>query len=145
MPPVNEQKLEDYLGFIKRAGVHLGPRSGLQLPGRISGLPIEIPGLENLLNSFSSGSAHDKVRDIEEWNPFSQRPIYEVDPPLKPSLGGEFLRIGDTAHRFIILAHEAMHVLMWEPFFCGHFKPNRREFRELSLLKVFASGTRILS
>lgn len=133
MPPVTEQRIEDYLVFIKKAGAYLGPRSSLQAPKHISGMPIHLPGLENLLNSFSSGSAHDKVKDIEEWNPFSQRPIYEVDPQLKPSIGNEFLRIGDTAHRFIILAHEAMHVLMWEPFFCGQFRPSRHEFRELSL------------
>lgn len=125
--------VEAYVTFLNSANARLGPRRQAHDSDKILRLPIAIEGLENLINSFSSGSPHDRVKDLEEWNPFSQRPIFEVDPKISPSLSYDFDYVSDIAHRFIVLVHEAMHVLLWEPFFCGRFKPNRTNFRDLSL------------
>lgn len=133
MPNNSEHSLAIYSAFLKSANRNLGPRNKMGRSKWIAGIPVQAQGLENLLNSFYTGSPNDKVKDIEEWNPFSQRPIYILPRRYPRTLYSEFESIADAANRLVVMAHEAMHVLLWEPFFCGHFIPSKRNFRHLSL------------
>ncbi len=100
---------------------------------RLGTLPVQLAGLRPLLNSMSSYSPHSRDPHVEEWNPFSQRPIFEIDTHLDHGLDRDFNLMTNTVHRFIIMAHEAMHILMWEPFFTGHTCPRACDFRPWSL------------
>lgn len=96
-------------------------------------LPAELPGLRNLLNSMNDYSPHTRSPHVEDWNPFSQLPLFEIEPPQNHGLDGEFNRVIEPVRRYITVGHEAMHVLMWEPFFTGHLVPRAKQFAPWSL------------
>jgi len=99
-------------------------------------LERDLPGLFNLLNSFSSVAMNsNRPESFQEWNPFSQRTyLTETQFSKDPSAFIQF----DTAIRaidhFIEVSHEANHVLLWEPLFVGKCKNiSRRRFVDASL------------
>lgn len=133
MPRFQSQTLAQYSKLLHQASESLAARDGRAPKKWIGGLPIREPGLLNLLNSFTSMSARTYDPNIEEWNPFSQRPIFETLPDSGDTFNLDFQKINEAAYRFIIFAHESMHVLLWEPFFTGRLSPNRKQFKEYSL------------
>ncbi len=96
-----------------------------------------LPGLFQLLNSLSSSAYvdHSKKNPIKEWNPFSQRVFFDSQKNIKnTTLITDFDHSVDLIRRFVILSHEAKHILFWEPFFVGKTKKiSVNEFVKLSL------------
>jgi hypothetical protein len=94
-------------------------------------LERQLPGLSNLLDSFSSLLVQ-KSQFNEEWNPFSQRPVthaVNVDNPTKLENSIQAVNL------FIEASHEATHILLWEPFFAGTCRPgNPKELIFASLI-----------
>ncbi len=126
------RSIEPYDRFMTKANLVLGPKRDGKLHW-LTELPIKELGLCNLLNSMDAGSPHTHDPPLQDWNPFSQRPIYELEPEIKDQFRYDFLRHADVTCRFLVLAHEAMHVLMWEPFFTGRMRPSKNNFPYLSL------------
>ena len=95
-----------------------------------------VPGFTRILASLSSVAPAVPDTADEEWNPLSQRP-HAPRPPLPQSdeLGVEVSALKEAIEAFTTLAHEVMHVGVWEPFFVGHWCPkNVRQFRDFSLM-----------
>lgn len=132
MPEPRAQSTKTYERLLDQVVANMGPRKGSAPPNWVRALPFREPGLANILNSFSCGSFSDSDQ-IQEWNPFSQRPMYEHESQFKNRLGADFKHVGNTAQRLLVLAHECMHVLLWEPFFGGNFVPKKDNFIPLSL------------
>jgi len=89
-----------------------------------------------LLETFSSAAPAERVpRAVMEWNPFSQRLYMNGAFTVKtPALVAHFAHATEVIEDFIILCHEALHVLLWEPFFVGAMRyPNGKRFRDLSM------------
>ncbi len=128
-----QQSIADYAQFIVTARINLGPRKHLIPRTKVSELPFHQPGLTNLLNTFAVGSPHSRKLDIEEWNPISQRPLFDCDKVDYCDFDGAFRATTHAIHHSIVLVHESIHVLMWESFFSGAFVPKSSNFCKLSL------------
>lgn len=126
----NLNKLKTYMSRSEK----LLLSKSLDLNLWIKKMPGEPKGITNFLNTFPSASPSTMTPHIEEWNPFSQRPLLEMKEEINDDMGKEFAELAHLVYRYIILLHESMHVLMWEPFFCGKFVPKKKDFLELSLL-----------
>lgn len=128
-PSRHEEPFKEYVKFIETFKRHMTTDKGgkgfeLQLDDRV-------PGLRNLFRSFTSWiDAHEKV----EWNPLSQR-VYISGLSYNPSeLVRDFSIVTTTMSDFVQAAHEAAHVMLWEPFFVGSYRPtNRTDFIDFSL------------
>lgn len=71
---------------------------------------------------------------LEEWNPFSQRPVLSATPREDRAWGDEFLAAEQFFRSFIMMAHEALHILLWEPFFAGSLSiSSSKQFIGMSL------------
>lgn len=94
-----------------------------------------VQGVEALFQTMSAvGAATPGARD-EEWNPLSQRPHSPLPPTPSHALGVEIYALKAAVDAFTTLAHEMMHVALWEPFFTGRWRPRgRQSFTEFSLL-----------
>jgi hypothetical protein len=96
---------------------------GIRVGGRALDLsPLDrLPGLTQALGSISScaqPSFEGRGLQREEWNPLSQRPSLPRGSP-RGDAEDRFSLIAQAVEKVVILAHEAMHVLLWEPFFAG--------------------------
>ena len=98
----------------------------------------KLPGLFNLFESFSGAAIYDYHSRVEkEWNPFSQRPYFTKHSALKDKSIFTHLEKAKNAISilFIESAHEATHVLLWEPLFTGKCKNlTRQQFTDASLV-----------
>lgn len=94
-----------------------------------------VQGVEKLFETISAvGPAKSGASD-EEWNPLSQRPHSPLPPNTDQALGVEIWALKEAVEAFTTLAHEMMHIAMWEPFFTGRWKPRGKAgFVEFSLL-----------
>lgn len=111
------------------------------LPGRFlrKGFFDRFTGMRNVLASMgalavSKPGVSGYVR-VEEWNPIAQRPIARRVPPFareRRSFAQEFEDLREIYDNVVTLMHEAMHVVMWEPFFTGRVRPSEKTFVEAS-------------
>lgn len=89
-----------------------------------------------LFETFSSTSFFEKTESGSnpEWNPFSQRLLFELRAAPEKSLN-EADYVATTLDRLLLIAHEATHVFLWEPFFSGHVDrvPSPSEFADISV------------
>jgi len=133
-PPVDGlAALDSYakvLDFLTKDGHHRGPRPTSELR-----FVRNVQGVGRLFQTMSAvGPAKSGAGD-EEWNPLSQRPHSPLLPTVPLALGAEIATLKVAIDVFTTLAHEMMHVALWEPFFTGRWRPRRRaSFREFSLL-----------
>ena len=94
-----------------------------------------VQGVGSLFQTMSAVGAAKSGAGDEEWNPLSQRPHSPLVPTFPLVLGAEIATLKVAVDAFTTLAHEMMHVALWEPFFTGRWRPRRRaSFREFSLL-----------
>ena len=94
-----------------------------------------VQGLGSLFQTMSAVGAAKSGAGDEEWNPLSQRPHSPLVPTVPLALGAEIATLKAAVDVFTTLAHEMMHVALWEPFFTGRWRPRRRaSFHEFSLL-----------
>jgi len=118
------------LEFLTKHDDHGGPRptSDLLFVGNVQ-------GVGSLFQTMSAVGAAKSGANNEEWNPLSQRPHSPLVPTFPLVLGAEIATLKVAIDAFTTLAHEMMHVALWEPFFTGRWRPRRRAcFREFSLL-----------
>lgn len=125
--------IEQYESFMRSFSDQVNGAKGKRMRLRA---PLNFRGVANLAQSFEATSvledSSDKKR-IEEWNPLSQRPVHIKKPLRLEALGRDFDRVSSVFSEFINLAHELMHVLLWEPLFCGKLRPSKNQFVDLSL------------
>lgn len=121
---------QNLLAALQQAGTTAGIDQGLELP-----LINLIPGLEGLLHSMASVAVAASDAPDEEWNPLSQRPHSPLILDLGQAVFGQDIQAEkDAVDGLTTLAHEAMHVALWEPFFVGKWRPgSAAEFRLFSL------------
>lgn len=95
-----------------------------------------VPGFRKLLGSICSVATAVPDANNEEWNPLSQRPHAPLPPAVHTDeFGAQVIALKEGIDAFTTLAHEIMHVALWEPFFTGKWLPsNRKQFQEFSLL-----------
>lgn len=94
-----------------------------------------VRGVEALYQTISAVAAATSGANDEEWNPLSQRPHSPLPPKASTALGFEIYALKEAVDAFTTLAHEMMHVALWEPFFTGRWRPrSRQSFTEFSLL-----------
>lgn len=94
-----------------------------------------VQGVEHLFQTMGAVNAAKSGAVDEEWNPLSQRPHSPLPPAPSHALGAEVWALKEAVDAFTTLAHEMMHVALWEPFFTGRWRPRgRKEFIEFSLL-----------
>lgn len=94
-----------------------------------------VEGVGALFRTISAVNAVKPGAVDEEWNPLSQRPHSPLPPPAVNSLGYEIRSLKTAIDSFTTLAHEMMHIALWEPFFSGHWRPRTRSaFVEFSLM-----------
>lgn len=94
-----------------------------------------IRGVEALFKTISAVGAAKPDANDEEWNPLSQRPHSPILPPAGNAFGAEIWALKGAIDAFTTLAHEMMHIAVWEPFFTGRWRPRGRVgFTEFSLL-----------
>ncbi len=94
----------------------------------------DAPSLRALFQTFSTGAPAVPDTSSEEWNPISQRPHLALLSPGQEGLASEFQALKNGVDGFTILAHEMMHVALWEPFFAGEYLPSScDEFVKFSL------------
>jgi hypothetical protein len=113
---------EPYARFLGRLERQLAGRPAATTP-----LPVELPGLSALLASFATAAPAPP----DEWNPFAQRLFHRTAVEAPRALARDLEAATVVVDRFIELAHEAMHVLLWEPLFVG--RCSRAGFVERSL------------
>lgn len=119
-----------FLTFLTASGQTGRQASAVELPFLRS-----VPGLERLLLSLGAVAPATPGASDEEWNPLSQRPHAPLPPAVGDELGGEITALKEAVDAFTTLAHEAMHVALWEPYFVGRWRPRgKRHFREFSLM-----------
>lgn len=125
--------IEQYESFMRSFSDQVNGAKGKRMRLRA---PLNFRGVANLAQSFEATSvledSSDKKR-IEEWNPLSQRPVHVKKPPRLEALGHDFDRVSSVFSEFVNLAHELMHILLWEPLFCGRLRPSKNQFIDLSL------------
>ncbi len=88
-------------------------------------LERDFPGLFELFQTLTSASVleHKATLPTEEWNPFSQRMFFRGKNYFSNlHLMGDFEFISTAIDRFIEAAHEAAHIMILEPYFCGRAK-----------------------
>ena len=106
-------------------------------PKAYPSIALKLPGLFQLLSSMSAGAPTDyrTANPIEEWNPFAQRlPYLTASHIQSQTLTGELEIQAHAVSQFILIAHEAMHIFLLEPFFSRRQKHmSARQFLELSL------------
>lgn len=98
----------------------------------------ELVGLKKIFASFDSFVQVKTPADatvIIEWNPLNQQHLFNQLNKHKLALTYSFSETFETIGEFITSAHEAMHVLLLESFFCGryHFK-KAQKLQELYLM-----------
>ncbi len=85
-------------------------------------------------DAFSSGSAKTAGIALQDWNPLSQRAFVDRPTAAAPSLIRSVAEAAQVVDAFVVDVHEALHVLLLEPFFTGHVSFARRStFEELYL------------
>lgn len=98
-------------------------RVGRRLPPRPEFVD-KMPGLIQLLSSMTSVAPAFPDASDEEWNPLSQRPHAPLTPSVTiDELGHDILALKEAIDAFTTLAHEVMHIALWEPFFVGAWHP----------------------
>lgn len=86
-----------------------------------------IPGFTKLISTLASVAPAFPDANDEEWNPLSQRPHAPLTPAIAPNeLGHEILALKEAIDAFTTLAHEIMHIALWEPFFVGQWHPRTK-------------------
>jgi hypothetical protein len=96
------------------------------------------PALRGLLKAFDSMNVlspgyEDSGVQIEQWNPYSQRPLAWMGNLGSPRQKN-FLAVSEALNRFVLLAHEALHVILLEDFFVGKSAfSNRDHFIDFNL------------
>jgi hypothetical protein len=85
-----------------------------------------LPGAPQMFGSFGScAPLTPELRHgnpIVEWNPFSQRPYLDTLQIDTSRHVHEFKVLKRVIFSFVVLLHESMHVLLWEPFFVGRLR-----------------------
>ncbi|WP_146176577.1 hypothetical protein [Chromobacterium sp. Panama] len=124
-----------YVEFLQELECKLS-RHGATNPKQLStsGVHRQLLRLLSSFGDFSPVQRNNMVR-IEEWNPFSQRPVVpEYQHELATdALDQDFESQARGVRHYISTAHELVHCLLWEPFFSGSFRPTRKQFTDLSL------------
>ncbi len=94
-----------------------------------------VQGVEGLFRTMSAVNATKEGASDEEWNPLSQRPHSPLPATASDGLGHELRTLKTAVDAFTTLAHEMMHVALWEPYFIGRWRPRgRQSFVEFSLM-----------
>jgi hypothetical protein len=117
------QAVERHFRFLGQLGRQLrgdgAPRA------RVIEFPLsdQLPGLGELLSSLISASPTERAvgqRTVEEWNPFSQRILLaDETPPDMTVFERPFALTSTYIQTFVEWSHEAVHIMVLEPFFCG--------------------------
>lgn len=126
-PPAGPLALETYADVM----------AALLAGGRKTDLPFiqNVQGVEGLFQTMSAVNATKEGASDEEWNPLSQRPHSPLPPTSSDGLGYELRTLKTAVDAFTTLAHEMMHIALWEPFFIGRWRPrSRQSFIEFSLM-----------
>jgi hypothetical protein len=72
---------------------------------------------------FTAPVRNDGYRLIQEWNPLAQRLYVPRLNDIGLRAGFDIAQIKSIVLRFVELAHEVCHIVLWEPFFTGHVNP----------------------
>lgn len=98
----------------------------------------ELAGLKKIFSSFDSFVSVKTPEDgtvVIEWNPLNQQHLFNQLTKEKMALTYSFSETFETIGEFITSAHEAMHVLLLEAFFCGRYNfKNAAKLQELYLM-----------
>jgi hypothetical protein len=112
-------------------------RNRLKLPPALS-LADPFTGLMNLLRTTTAvtyAKPGYTLRSEVEWNPISQRVVLDALTDGSSAIDASFEMAYAVVRAFINMAHETMHVVLWEPFFTGELPVrNQKQFLEYSLL-----------
>ena len=122
--PTPKQIVEEYFSFLNVLGDRL--RTGVRKENQHEDSPLldTHPGLAILFRTLSNASETPRLvplRNLEEWNPLSQRVLLSDEHPLKVSKFEEdFTLVPMHIQTFLEWAHEAIHILVFEEWFTGN-------------------------
>lgn len=134
-PPAGPAPLKSYADVLKFLADGVKPQGRRAKASPELTFIRNVEGVDTLYRTISAVGAAVPGTSEEEWNPLSQRPHSPHPPEPSHELGEEIFALKAAVDSFTTLAHEMMHVALWEPYFTGRWRPTgTKAFTGFSLL-----------